>query len=50
MLTSHTCPSTSKRNIHAQKVMLCIWWDQESMVYHESLKPGETITAVRYKQ
>ena len=31
-------PSTLKRNIHAQKVMLCIRWDQE------------TITAVRYKQ
>ena len=27
---------TSTRNIHAQKVMLCIWWDQESMVYHQS--------------
>ena len=39
-----------KRNIHAQKVMLCIWWDQDGMVYHELLKPGETITAVRYKQ
>ena len=30
--------------------MLCIWWDQEGMLYHELLKPGETITAVRYKQ
>ena len=28
----------------------CIWWDQEGMVYHELLKPGETIKAVRYKQ
>ena len=28
-------PSTPKRNIHAQKVMLGIWWDQEGMVYHE---------------
>ena len=24
--------------------------DQESLIYHELLKPGETITAVRYKQ
>ena len=37
-----------KRNIHAQKVMLCVQWDQEGMVYHELLKLG--ITAVRYKQ
>ena len=42
-------PSTPKGNIHAQKMMLCIWWDQEGMVYHGLLKPGETITAVRYK-
>ena len=43
-------PSMPKCNIHAQKVILCIWWDQEDMVYHELLKPGETITAIRYKQ
>ena len=30
--------------------MLCIWWDQEDMVYYKWLKPGETITAVYYKQ
>ena len=30
--------------------MLCIWWEQEGMVYHELLKPAETITAIRYKQ
>ena len=43
-------PSSPKRNIYAQKVMLCIWWNQKGMVYHELLKPGETITAVSYKQ
>ena len=42
--------STPKRNIHVQKLMLCIWCDQESMVYHESLKPDERIRTVRYKQ
>ena len=43
-------PSTSKCYIHAQKVMLCLWWDQEGMIYHKLLKPGDTIIAVRYKQ
>ena len=30
--------------------MLHIRWDQEGIVYHELLKPGGIITAVRYKQ
>jgi histone-lysine N-methyltransferase SETMAR len=44
-------PSTSqsKRDIHCQKVMLCIWWDQKGVVYYELLKPGETVTADRYR-
>ena len=29
--------------------MLCIWWDQKGIVYYELLKPGETITAIRYQ-
>lgn len=38
--------STPKRN----KVMLCIWWDQQGVVYYELLKPGETVTGDRYRQ
>nr|KAF6360048.1 hypothetical protein mMyoMyo1_011006 [Myotis myotis] len=30
--------------------MLCIWWDQEGMVYYELLKPGETINTDHYRQ
>ncbi|VVC42845.1 Transposase, type 1 [Cinara cedri] len=37
--------STPKRNIHGHKVLLCIWWDQQSIVYYELLKPSETVTA-----
>jgi len=42
-------PSTAKKNIHASKVMLCIWWDQKGVIYYELLKPSETITGDRYR-
>jgi len=42
-------PSQPKRDIHARKVMLCIWWDQKGVVYYELLKPNETVTADRYR-
>jgi len=29
--------------------MLCIWWDQKSIVYYELLKPGDSITGDRYR-
>ena len=41
--------STAKPNIHGRKVILCIWWDQKSMLYYELLKPGETINWERYR-
>jgi len=40
--------STSRPNIHGSKIMLCIWWDQKSLVYYELLKPGNSITGDRY--
>jgi len=39
--------STSKRNIHASKIMLCIWWDQKSYILWTS--PSETIIGDRYR-
>jgi len=30
--------------------MLCVWWDQEGVIYYELLKPGETVNAHRYYQ
>ena len=30
--------------------MLCVWWDQRGIIYYELLKPGETVTTVRYQQ
>lgn len=42
--------SSPKRNIHAAKVMLCIWWDPKGVLYYELLKPGETITGELYRK
>lgn len=37
-------------NIHRKKALLCIWWDQRSILYYELLQPGETVIAICYKQ
>lgn len=42
--------TTTKRNLYDHKVMLCIWWDMEGVVYHELLKQRETVTGERYRQ
>jgi len=44
-----TSTSTSRSNIHGSKIMLCIWWDQEGLVYYELLKPGDSITSDQYR-
>lgn len=43
-------PSQPKRDIHSDKVMLCIWWDMKGVIYHELLKPSETITGDVYRR
>jgi len=42
--------SFSRPNRFGRKTMLCVWWDQEGVIYYELLKPGETINAHRYHQ
>lgn len=45
----HASTSYAKPNIHGSKLLLCIWWDQQGVIYYELLKPNETITADRYR-
>lgn len=42
--------STPRPNRFGHKAMLCVWWDQKGVVYHELLKPGETVNGERYRQ
>jgi len=37
-------------NRFGRKTMLCVWWDQEGVIYYELLKPGETVNAHHYHQ
>jgi len=41
--------STAKSNIHGSKPMLCIWWDQQGVMYYELLQFNETIIGDRYR-
>lgn len=42
--------STAKPDRFGKKTMLCVWWDPKGVVYHELLKPGETVNTHRYRQ
>ena len=48
-MPGHAFTSMARLNIHGETVMLCIWWDQLSVVYYELLKPSKTITGDRYR-
>ena len=48
-LPGHASTSSALQNIHAAKVMLCIWWDQAGVIYYELLNPNATITRELYR-
>jgi len=37
-----------KAGSHPEKIMLCIWWDMEGVIYFELLETNQTITADLY--
>lgn len=39
-----------KQDLHPRKIMLCVWWNQEGIVYYELLPRNVTITAELYCQ
>ncbi len=41
---------TPKPGLHPKKVLLCVWWDMEGVVYFELLDMGQTINADVYCQ
>ena len=42
--------STARLNRFGRKKMLCVWWDQRSVVFYELLKPEEMVNTKRYQQ
>ena len=47
-MPGHASTWTVRPNILSAKFMLCIGWDQFSLVYCELLKPSETITSIAH--
>lgn len=42
--------STAKPELHQNKIMLCIWWDQLGVVHYELLASGQTVDGPLYRQ
>ncbi|CAO4381978.1 unnamed protein product [Caenorhabditis nigoni] len=40
---------TPKPDLHGKKVMLCVWWNSEGVVYFEILDSCQTVTADLYR-
>ncbi|GFX98218.1 mariner Mos1 transposase [Trichonephila clavipes] len=51
MLTPDSRPNRPQGRIaSAAREWLCIFWDQEGLIYYELLKPCETVNTYHYKQ
>lgn len=38
----------AKAGLHSKKVMLCIWWDWQGVIYYELLPQGQTLNSIKY--
>ena len=45
----HASTTSAKPNIHGSKLLLCIRWDQQGVIYYELLETNETIAGDRYR-
>ena len=48
LLLEDTLPQTSKGPLFQKKLLLCVWWTCQGIIYYEFLKMGETINANKY--
>lgn len=39
-----------QNQIDSERRQLCVWWDQNGVVYYELCKAGETVSTNRYRQ
>lgn len=48
--TTQPSAYSSKWNRFGRKVVLCVWWDQQGIVYDKLLKLGETVSVQSYEK
>ena len=41
-------PSQSKRSLHYKKFLLCVWWDNEGILYTEFIPERQSIKTTKY--
>jgi histone-lysine N-methyltransferase SETMAR len=49
MLPGEAPKPTPKKNLHSKKLMICVWWDMEGIIY-ELLRRNKTINSEVYCQ
>lgn len=45
---SESSPTTPNASLHPKKVMLCIWWDLQGILYYELFLENQTIHSNKY--
>jgi histone-lysine N-methyltransferase SETMAR len=45
-----TPSNTARAGLHPKKIMICVWWDVQGIIYYELLPPNQTINAEKYQE